>query len=294
MTVKTRRPLVAGNWKMNGLGANGVALARDVVAGAAGLARQGGPPADGSGGAAAGAGSASGPAPSPAVDVVVCPPFTLLGEVGRAVAGTSVELGAQNVHWEDKGAFTGEISGPMLVELGCRYVIIGHSERRQHFGETDATVRKRLAAALRHSLRPIVCVGETWEEREAGRTEERVGTQLLGALAGACSDSAGGAPPGSGDLQRDLSIAYEPVWAIGSGRAASGRDAQEVAAYIRRVLSEILGAEAAARTRILYGGSVKPENMAEFAGQPDIDGALVGGASLDAEAFCGIVRQVVR
>lgn len=279
MTAKTRRPLVAGNWKMNGLGPSGVALARDVAAGVGELAGQ-------AGRGAAGAG--------PAADVVVCPPFTLLGEVGRAVAGTAVELGAQNIHWEDKGAFTGEISGSMLADLGCRYVIIGHSERRQYFGETDETVRKRLAAAGGHSLQPIVCVGETWEEREAGRTEERVGSQLRGALAAACPGVAFGAAPGSSNLHRDLCVAYEPVWAIGSGRAASGLDAQEVAAFIRRVLADTLGPEAAARARILYGGSVKPENMAEFSAQPDIDGALVGGASLDAAAFCGIVRQVAR
>ncbi len=252
MTSKTRRPLVAGNWKMNGLGLGGVALARDVAAGAA----------------------------DAAADVVVCPPFTLLAEVRKALAGTAVEVGAQNIHWEDKGAFTGEISGPMLVEVGCSYVIIGHSERRQYFGETDLTVSKRLAGAVRHGLRPIVCVGETWEEREAGRTEERIGAQLRGALA---------APPYPG-----LSIAYEPVWAIGSGRAASSRDAEQVSAFIRRALNELLGRETAAVTRILYGGSVKPDNMAEFAAQDDVDGALVGGASLDAASFVGIVKQVIR
>ena len=270
---------------MNGLGESGVALARAVAAEATAL----------------GVGD---PGPKGA-DVVVCPPFTLLGEVARVLAGTPVALGAQNVHWEDKGAFTGEIAAPMLTSLGCRYVIVGHSERRQYFGETDESVGRRLAAALRHGLVPILCVGETWEEREAGRTRERVQAQLRGALApaaggagagtgtGAGAGAGGGAGGAEGWLGRELAVAYEPVWAIGTGRAARGADAQEVAALIRAVLAELIGPAAAAATRVLYGGSVKPENMAEFAAEPDIDGALVGGASLDAASFLGIVRQVL-
>jgi len=248
-----RRPLVAANWKMHGTVADGVTLARGVADGLPGL------------------GSTA--------DVVVCPPYTLLDAVGRAIRGRLL-LGAQNLHWEDKGAFTGEVSGPMLTELGCSHVIIGHSERRQSFGETDETVRRRLAAAGRHSLRPILCVGETWEEREAGRTEAVIGGQLRGALAG-------GAPP-------HLAVAYEPVWAIGTGRAAKGAEAQEVARFIRGVLGDLVGPEIAAATRLLYGGSVKADNTQEFSRQPDIDGALVGGASLDAGAFVAIVRQVVK
>lgn len=248
-----RRPLVAGNWKMHGRTGEGASLARRVAEGVRAVVA--------------------------AVDVVVCPPFTILGEVASAIAGAGVILGAQNVHWEDMGAFTGEIAAPMLLDLGCRVVIVGHSERREHFGDTDETVRRRLETAVRHGLLPILCVGESWNERQNGRTEERVGQQLRAALA---------TPPAG-----EIAVAYEPLWAIGSGRAASGGDAQEVAAFIRRLLGEILGPAAAARTRILYGGSVKPENMAEFSGQPDIDGALVGGASLKAETFAGIVGQAL-
>jgi triosephosphate isomerase len=263
VTGADRRPLVAGNWKMHTLTSEGAALAARVADLVAGLFR---------------------PGEGRPVDVVVCPPFTSLADAGRAVAGTLVDLGAQNIHWEDKGAFTGEVSGPMLLDLSCDYVIIGHSERRQHFGETDETVRKRLAAAARHTIRPILCVGETWEEREAGRTEERVGAQVRAALEGF----------GVGSVPAGLAVAYEPVWAIGTGRASTGEDAQEVAALIRRLLADLLGAGTAAETRILYGGSVKAENTPEFAGQPDIDGALVGGASLDPDGFAAIVRQFMR
>jgi len=252
-----RRPLVAGNWKMNGLRAEGVELVRR-------LARDLGRPAGGT----------AGPASDLGLDVVVCPPFTALAEVGRALAGT----------------------GPMLVEAGCRWVIIGHSERRQHFGETDETAGRRLAAAARNSLRPILCVGETWEEREAGRTEEVVGRQLRGAFA-AYRAEGGGGRTGGGEgapaAPEGLAVAYEPVWAIGTGRAARGGDAQEVAHFIRRVLEEAFGPETAVRTPVLYGGSVKPDNIAEFAAEPDIDGALVGGASLDPAAFAAIVRRVL-
>jgi len=274
-----RRPLVAGNWKMNGLRAEGVELVRR-------LARDLGRPAGGT----------AGPASDLGLDVVVCPPFTALAEVGRALAGTAVDLGAQSLSWADKGALTGEISGPMLVEAGCRWVIIGHSERRQHFGETDETAGRRLAAAARNSLRPILCVGETWEEREAGRTEEVVGRQLRGAFA-AYRAEGGGGRTGGGEgapaAPEGLAVAYEPVWAIGTGRAARGGDAQEVAHFIRRVLEEAFGPETAVRTPVLYGGSVKPDNIAEFAAEPDIDGALVGGASLDPAAFAAIVRRVL-
>jgi triosephosphate isomerase len=257
MTNKARRPLLAGNWKMNGLGPQGVALAERVAEGTREMVSAG------------------------LVDVVICPPFTLLGEVGRVLAGTGLALGAQNVHGDDRGAFTGEISAPMLVSAGCRYVITGHSERRQYFAETDETVRLRLGAALRHGLHPILCVGETWQERQDGRTEERIGQQLRGGLGDLATAAA-------------FSVAYEPVWAIGSGRAAGGEDAQEVAAFIRRLLGELVGSAVAGATRILYGGSVKPENMSEFAGQPDVDGALVGGAALEAETFAAIVRQALR
>ena len=258
-----RRPLVAGNWKMHTLSSEGAALAARVADLVAGLFH---------------------PGEGRPVDVVVCPPFTGLAETGRALAGTLVNLGAQNIHWEDKGAFTGEVSAPMLLDLSCDYAIIGHSERRLFFGETDETVRRRLSAAVRHTIRPILCVGETWEDRQAGRTEERVSTQVAAALAGFTT---GSDPVG-------LAIAYEPVWAIGTGRASTGEDAQEVAALIRRLLVGLLSPETAAGTRVLYGGSVKPENTAEFARQPDIDGALVGGASLDPDGLAAIVRQFMR
>jgi len=280
-TGAARRPIAAGNWKMNGLRSEGAELVRRLAGNLRALPL-------------AAANTDSGEKPGPrGADVVVCPPFTALAEVGQALAATPVELGAQNLSWADKGALTGEISGPMLLEVGCRWVIIGHSERRQYFGETDETAGRRLAAAARHSLRPILCVGETWAEREAGRTGEIVGGQLRGAFeayraeGGSGDEDAPAAPEG-------LAVAYEPIWAIGTGRAAKGADAQEVAAFIRTVLEETFGAETAARTRILYGGSVKPDNIAEFAAEPDVDGALVGGASLDPAAFADIVRQVLR
>jgi len=263
-----RRPLAAGNWKMHRTRAETVRLLKTL---AARLEERGPATADGPPGAAAGA------------EVVVCPPFTALGDAARALEGTGIALGAQNLHWEDEGAYTGEISAPMLVECSCRYVIVGHSERRQYFGETNETVRKRLGAAARHGLNPILCVGETWEERRAGRTEQVVRNQLASALAGFPD----GPPAG-------LCVAYEPVWAIGTGQAARGADAQEVAGLIRQLLAGLFGDDAAAATRILYGGSVKPDNILEFSRQPDIDGALVGGASLDPSSFADIVERVAR
>ncbi|MGQ0571973.1 MAG: triose-phosphate isomerase [Armatimonadota bacterium] len=212
------------------------------------------------------------------VDVVVCPPFTALAEVGRALSGSPVELGAQNVHWEIQGAHTGEVSAPMLWDLGCTYVILGHSERRRAPGEEDEAVRRKVATAFLNELIPILCVGESLDERDAGRTERIVQTQTrIGTL----------------DVPKDaaaqLVVAYEPVWAIGSGRPATGGEANRVAGLIRGWLHEWF-ADAASAVRILYGGSVTPETIGEFAGQPEIDGALVGGASLNAEAFAAIVR----
>ncbi len=216
--------------------------------------------------------------PAP-VEGVVCAPFTTLAAVGPALAGSPYLLGAQNLHWEAQGAFTGEISGPQLADLGCRFVIVGHSERRQYFHETDAGVRLKLQAAYRHGLRPILCIGETGPEREAGRTE----AVLLGQLRGALD----GLEPGQAAL---LTVAYEPVWAIGSGVPATAPDAQAAAALIRGHLSASFGREAAGEARIQYGGSVKPDNLAEFVAQPDIDGALVGGASLRADSFAALLR----
>ena len=213
------------------------------------------------------------------VEVAVAPPFTALAALQNALAGTAVALAAQNAHFEKSGAFTGEISVAMLAELGVRYVILGHSERRQLFGETDEGIAKKLRAVQAAGLRPILCVGELLAEREAGRTFDVLARQLAGALGGADSAQA-----------VELVVAYEPVWAIGTGRTATPELAQEAHAFIRARLADRFGANAG-RIRIQYGGSVKPENAAELLGQPDIDGALVGGASLDPESFSAIIRS---
>ncbi len=216
----------------------------------------------------------------PRCEIVVAAPFTALSALRDAFAGTPIAVAAQNVHPEPAGAFTGEISVAMLVDAGCRWVILGHSERRALFGETDAFVARKLAAALAARLRPIVCVGESLAEREAGRTFDVVGAQLDGSLAGVTPEQASG-----------LVVAYEPVWAIGTGRTATPEIAQQVHAFARQRLAQRFGADAAAAIRIQYGGSVKPDNSAALLGQPDIDGALVGGASLDPESFWAIIRN---
>jgi triosephosphate isomerase len=216
------------------------------------------------------------------VQVAVAPPFTALHPVARAASGTGLEVAAQNVHAEAKGAYTGEISAGMLAEVGCQHAIVGHSERRQLFGETDEGVRKKVGALLAAGVRPIVCVGETLAEREAGKTLDVVGRQVRQGLAGLTAV----------ELER-LTLAYEPVWAIGTGRTATTAQAQEVHAAIRAILREI-GAPVADQIRIQYGGSVKPENAAELMAQPDVDGALVGGASLEAKSFAAIVKGALR
>lgn len=246
-----RKPIIAGNWKMHKTVAEAQALVQDIVRLTADVGE---------------------------VEVVVCPPFTALYPVQTVLSGTHVRLAAQNVHWEKQGAFTGEISPVMLRDVGCDYCIIGHSERRQYFAETNETVNKKVKAALAHGLIPIMCVGETLAEREAGATEAVVGEQVREGLAGLTADQAAA-----------MVIAYEPVWAIGTGRTASPQDANAVCAFIRAIVREMFGA-AADRVRIQYGGSVKPENSAELMAQSDIDGALVGGASLDAASFSGIVK----
>jgi triosephosphate isomerase len=210
-------------------------------------------------------------------EIVLCPPFPALATVAAACRGTRVAVGAQDVHWEREGPYTGEVSAPMLTAVGCRYVIVGHSERRQHFGENDAVVNRKLKAVLAEGMRPILCVGETLEQRELGLTRAVVEIQLRAGLAGV----------NRGEVSR-LVVAYEPVWAIGTGRHARPEDAQEVIAFLRSVLAELGGEEAAKEVPFLYGGSVKPDNIAGFLVQPDIDGALVGGASLDAESFAAI------
>jgi len=219
---------------------------------------------------------------APGVQVAVAPPFTALPEVAAAVRGTPIELAAQDVHWEKQGAFTGEVSAAMLADLGVRHCIVGHSERRQFFGETDEWVAKKLRALLEAGVLPIVCVGETLFERDEGKTLDVVERQIKGALAGLPE----------ADLAR-LTIAYEPVWAIGTGKTATTAQAQEVHAAIRGML-RALGPGAADQVRIQYGGSVKPDNAAELMSQPDVDGALVGGASLKAEDFSRIVKGALR
>jgi triosephosphate isomerase (TIM) len=254
-----RRPLIAGNWKMFHGGSSGVALAHDIAA----LAREPGP---------------KGAPLARTVDLVIAPPFTALAAAAHECEGSGVELAAQNLHAKDSGAFTGEVSAPMLKESGCTFVIIGHSERRQFFGETDAGVAEKTAAALKAELTPITCVGETLAEREAGRTLEVVRRQVTAFL------------PVVAASPRPLAIAYEPVWAIGTGKNAGPAEAEEVHAAIRAWLSEQGGA-LAARTRILYGGSVKPDNAAGLLAAANVDGALVGGASLDAASFGAIARS---
>jgi triosephosphate isomerase (TIM) len=248
----SRTPLLAGNWKMYGTRAEAHALASALVAAVGDVTTR---------------------------EVMIAPPFTALEAVATVLAGTRLRLGAQNLHWETTGAFTGEIAAPMLREAGCSHVIIGHSERRQYFAETDETVNRRLGAALAGGLTPVVCVGETLDERESGRTEAVVTRQLRGGLAGCDTAALGSAV-----------IAYEPVWAIGTGRTATPEQAQAVHALIRRELGALAGAPLAAGIRVLYGGSVKPDNVDALMAQPDIDGALVGGASLDAASFTRIVR----
>lgn len=224
-------------------------------------------------------GVVSGVGDDPSVEVALCPPSVYLSAVAEAVAGTPVGLGAQNLYAADDGAFTGEVNASMLTDVGCRYVILGHSERRAIMGECDKMVSEKLHAALAGNLVPIVCVGETLEDRESDATEKVVESQIRGSLAGLDEVRAAG-----------IVIAYEPVWAIGTGRTASPEQAEEVHAFIRKLLGELFTDDVAAQIRIQYGGSVKPGNAEELLGQPNIDGALVGGASLKAEDFLGIIN----
>ena len=213
------------------------------------------------------------------VDVVIAPPFTALEAARETIGSANIGLSAQNVFWEEKGAFTGEISPSMLLDVGCDWVIIGHSERRQFFGETDETVNKRMKAALSAGLKPIFCVGETLDDRESEKTNSVIEAQLVGGFAGIPAD----------DLDQ-IVVAYEPVWAIGTGKTASPEQAEEVHAFIRKWVSDNYSASIAEGLRILYGGSVKPDNAKELMGQENIDGALVGGASLKAGDFSAIIR----
>ncbi len=246
---------MAGNWKMNKMGDEAEALARGVVEGVSDVS---------------------------GVEVVICPPFTALDRVARVLEGSPVGLGAQNMHWESEGAYTGEVSAGMLLTCGCRYVILGHSERRAYFDESDATVNQRLRTVVAAGLIPIVCVGETLEERESGVTDKVVRKQVTGAFEGLSGEEATGAV-----------VAYEPVWAIGTGLTASPEQAQEVHALIREVFGQLYSGDAADAIRIQYGGSVKAENAADLFGQPDIDGGLIGGAALEADSFVAIVKAAL-
>jgi triosephosphate isomerase (TIM) len=246
-----RRPFIAGNWKMNLNRAQAVALAEGVAKGAEKIE---------------------------GVDLAVCPPSCYLEAVGRAIAGSKVALGAQNMYHEKEGAFTGELSAGMLRDLGCTYVILGHSERRHILGETDAQINKKVHASLAAGLLPIVCVGELLSEREAGQTMAVIRTQFDGSLAGL-----------SDDQMKSLVIAYEPVWAIGTGKVATPQQAEEVHLALRKIAAERYNGSIADLVRLQYGGSVKPDNAAQLLKQPDIDGALVGGASLKVDQFLGIV-----
>ena len=247
-----RKKLIAGNWKMNKTPADGAALAAELVTAA-------GKQTD--------------------VEVVVCPPFTALDAVGKALDGSTIKLGAQNLHPEASGAFTGEVSAPMLRALFTTHVIIGHSERRSLFGDTDAFVNLKVLAALKNQLKPILCVGESLAEREAGTTLKVVQTQLEAGLQGVSKEQAA-----------TLVVAYEPVWAIGTGKVATTDQAQEVHAYIRGLLTKLFTEPVAQRVRILYGGSMKPANAPELLAQKDIDGGLIGGAALEARSFLDLIR----
>jgi triosephosphate isomerase (TIM) len=252
---KDRKLIIAGNWKMNKSVAEAVDLVRDLKLDLANIKE---------------------------VDIVVCPPFTALGDVSKEILSSNTRLGAQNMSEHNFGAFTGEIAAGMLKEFSVRYVILGHSERRQYQKESDALIAKKALAAHAASIKPIVCVGELLAEREAGQTEKVLETQLRGSLAGL-----------SKEQMEETVIAYEPVWAIGTGKTATAAQAQEAHSFIRKLLGSIFDETVARRTRIQYGGSVKPSNAAELMGQPDVDGALVGGASLETRSFADIIKNSI-
>jgi len=251
--MKIRKPMVAANWKMHKTIEEAVSFTRGLQAELGGAAED--------------------------REVVISPTFTALSSVRAAMNLQNIKLAAQNCHWEDEGAYTGEVSCVMLCDAGCDYVIVGHSERRHIFGETDETVRRKVGAVFRHGLVPIICIGEVLEEREAGKTVEVVGSQLEEAVRGLSSEQAG-----------RLVIAYEPVWAIGTGKTATPDQAQEVHAFVRERYADLFDKNVANELRILYGGSVKPDNADDLMSRPDVDGFLVGGASLEVSSFKRIVQ----
>ena len=253
-----RKTIIAGNWKMYKTVPEAIELANGLKRQFFDLDIQG-------------------------IDVVLCPPFTALDEVEEVITETGIRLGAQDVYWQDEGAFTGEVSAPMLKDVGCTFVIIGHSERRQYFAETNETVNKKIRAASKHGLVPIVCVGEMLKEREAGKTFEVLEDHVRGGLKDVDKE-----------LMARIVIAYEPVWAIGTGKTATPAQAQEAHSYIRGLLGKLYGRDIAEGTRIQYGGSIKPDNITELMQQPDVDGGLVGGASLTVDSFADIVKKASR
>ena len=252
---KERKLIIAGNWKMNKTVAEALTLVADLKRDLAGVKE---------------------------VDIVVCPPYTALESVSKAIIDSNIRLGAQNMSENATGAFTGEIAAPMLKEFSVRYVILGHSERRQYQKESDALIAKKALAVHAASLKPIVCVGETLAEREGGLMEKVLETQVTGSLAGL-----------SKEQMVETVVAYEPVWAIGTGKTATTQQAQDAHAFIRGVLVKMFDADVARKVRIQYGGSVKPNNAKELMGQPDVDGALVGGAALEARSFTDIIKNSI-
>jgi len=256
MTISNEKPFIAGNWKMHKTIPEAVDMVKALKEASPQLTD---------------------------AELVVIPPYTMLNEVKKVTEGSSVQLGAQNLFWEEKGAFTGEISPPMLKDAGCQYATIGHSERRQYFGETNETVNKKVKAALAHELTPIMCIGESLEEREKGNTMEKVETQINSGLEGL----------GKEEIRR-IVIAYEPIWAIGTGLTATPSQAEEVHSFIREKLAEKYGNEITSYAIILYGGSVKPANTYSLLKENNINGALVGGASLEADSFIQIAKEAIK
>ncbi len=256
MTISNEKPFLAGNWKMHKTIPEAVEMVKALKEESPQLTD---------------------------AELVVIPPYTMLSEVKKVIEGSTIQLGAQNIFWEEKGAFTGEVSPPMLKDAGCQYVTIGHSERRQYFGETNETVNKKIKAALAHELTPIMCIGESLEEREKGNTMDKVETQINSGLEGLGKDEI-----------RRIVIAYEPIWAIGTGVTATPSQAEEVHSFIRKKLTKKYGNEIASYAIILYGGSVKPANTYSILKENNINGALVGGASLEADSFIQITKEAMK
>ncbi len=256
MTISNEKPFLAGNWKMHKTIPEAVEMVKALKEESPQLTD---------------------------AELVVIPPYTMLSEVKKIIEGSTIQLGAQNIFWEEKGAFTGEVSPPMLKDAGCQYVTIGHSERRQYFGETNETVNKKIKAALAHELTPIMCIGESLEEREKENTMDKVETQINSGLEGLGKDEI-----------RRIVIAYEPIWAIGTGVTATPSQAEEVHSFIRKKLTEKYGNEIASYAIILYGGSVKPANTYSILKENNINGALVGGASLEADSFIQITKEAIK